>query len=167
MCVYIYPFIFWFIPLNYLLLPITLFFFFFFWVKVFVISKYKLLISFSSFQTVSFLTYLLRSFADYIKPHEESICKGIVNLLVTCPDSVFIRKVSSSPFKLYSLFDPFLFCVYNKADRLIQLTGTAGGLETRTWDRFQEGYFPSDWHSVRWKVTFKSNKFLLHNRHLI
>ncbi|KAE8010614.1 hypothetical protein FH972_006971 [Carpinus fangiana] len=43
-------------------------------------------------KTVSFLTYLLKSFADYIRPHEESICKSIVNLLVTCSDSVTIRK---------------------------------------------------------------------------
>ncbi|KAJ6378431.1 hypothetical protein OIU78_028637 [Salix suchowensis] len=43
-------------------------------------------------KTVSFLTYLLKSFAEYIRPHEESICKSIVNLLVTCSDSVSIRK---------------------------------------------------------------------------
>ncbi|GLT44576.1 hypothetical protein SLA2020_184620 [Shorea laevis] len=43
-------------------------------------------------KTVSFLTYLLKSCADYIRPHEESICKSIVNLLVTCSDSVSIRK---------------------------------------------------------------------------
>ncbi|KAK4773935.1 hypothetical protein SAY87_028954 [Trapa incisa] len=43
-------------------------------------------------KTVSFLTYLLKSFADYIRPHEESICRSIVNLLVTCSDSVSIRK---------------------------------------------------------------------------
>ncbi|KAH9312037.1 hypothetical protein KI387_027072, partial [Taxus chinensis] len=43
-------------------------------------------------KTVSFLTYLLRSFADYIRPHEESISKSIVNLLISCPDSVIIRK---------------------------------------------------------------------------
>ncbi|KAK9039755.1 hypothetical protein V6N11_014947 [Hibiscus sabdariffa] len=43
-------------------------------------------------KTVSFLTYLLKSFADYIRPHEESICTSIVNLLVTCSDSVSIRK---------------------------------------------------------------------------
>ncbi|KAK8653078.1 hypothetical protein V6N13_127093 [Hibiscus sabdariffa] len=43
-------------------------------------------------KTVSFLTYLLKSFADYIRPHEENICKSIVNLLVTCSDSVSIRK---------------------------------------------------------------------------
>ncbi|KAJ7944172.1 transformation/transcription domain-associated protein-like [Quillaja saponaria] len=43
-------------------------------------------------KTVSFLIYLLRSFADYIRLHEESICKSIVNLLVTCSDSVSIRK---------------------------------------------------------------------------
>lgn len=44
-------------------------------------------------QTVSFLTYLLRSFADCIRPHEDSISKSIVSLLVSCPDSVSIRKV--------------------------------------------------------------------------
>nr|KYP66863.1 Transformation/transcription domain-associated protein [Cajanus cajan] len=43
-------------------------------------------------KTVSFLTYLLKSYADYIRTHEESICKSIVNLLVTCSDSVSIRK---------------------------------------------------------------------------
>ncbi|CAH1449509.1 unnamed protein product [Lactuca virosa] len=43
-------------------------------------------------KTVSFLTYLFKSFADYIRPHEESICKSILNLLVTCSDSVSIRK---------------------------------------------------------------------------
>ncbi|KAI3989472.1 hypothetical protein MKX01_022747 [Papaver californicum] len=43
-------------------------------------------------KTVSFLTYLLKGFTDYIRPHEENICKSIVNLLVTCPDSVSIRK---------------------------------------------------------------------------
>ncbi|XP_010436242.1 PREDICTED: probable transcription-associated protein 1, partial [Camelina sativa] len=43
-------------------------------------------------KTVSFLTYLLKSCAEYIRPHEESICKSIVNLLVTCSDSVSIRK---------------------------------------------------------------------------
>ncbi|KAG6555625.1 hypothetical protein Mapa_002860 [Marchantia paleacea] len=43
-------------------------------------------------KTVSFLTYLLKSFADCIRSHEESISKSIVNLLVSCPDSVSIRK---------------------------------------------------------------------------
>ncbi|XLR64513.1 hypothetical protein S83_015185 [Arachis hypogaea] len=43
-------------------------------------------------KTVSFLTYLLKSYADYIRPHEENICKSIVSLLVTCSDSVSIRK---------------------------------------------------------------------------
>ncbi|CAM8985650.1 unnamed protein product [Rhodiola kirilowii] len=43
-------------------------------------------------KTVSFLTYILKSFPDYIKPHGESICRSIVNLLVRCPDSVSIRK---------------------------------------------------------------------------
>ncbi|EHA8588761.1 hypothetical protein COCNU_scaffold006566G000100 [Cocos nucifera] len=43
-------------------------------------------------KTLSFLTYLLKSHAEYIRPHEENMCKSIVNLLVTCPDSVSIRK---------------------------------------------------------------------------
>lgn len=43
-------------------------------------------------KTLSFLTYLLKSYVDYIRPHEDNICKSIVNLLVTCPDSVSIRK---------------------------------------------------------------------------
>ncbi|CAN8229179.1 unnamed protein product [Cochlearia groenlandica] len=43
-------------------------------------------------KTVSFLTYLLKSSVEYIRPHEESICKSIVNLLVTCPDSASMRK---------------------------------------------------------------------------
>eukprot|EP00899_Mesostigma_viride_P026573 jgi/Mesvir1/70/Mv13673-RA.2 len=43
-------------------------------------------------KTVSFLTYLLRSFAEYIRPHQASVSKGVVDLLVTCPDSVSIRK---------------------------------------------------------------------------
>ncbi|KAM7251269.1 hypothetical protein ACFE04_023152 [Oxalis oulophora] len=43
-------------------------------------------------KTVSFLTYLLKSCADYIRPHEGSICKSIINLLVTCSDSVSVRK---------------------------------------------------------------------------
>ncbi|XP_043711461.1 transformation/transcription domain-associated protein-like [Telopea speciosissima] len=43
-------------------------------------------------KTISFLTYLLKSFADYIRPHEESICRSIVNLFVSCPDTVSVRK---------------------------------------------------------------------------
>lgn len=43
-------------------------------------------------KTVSFLTYLLKSCTDYIRPHEESICRSIVTLLVTCSDSVTIRR---------------------------------------------------------------------------
>ncbi|XP_008795100.2 transformation/transcription domain-associated protein-like [Phoenix dactylifera] len=43
-------------------------------------------------KTLSFLTYLLKSHAEYFRPHEEHMCKSIVNLLVTCPDSVSIRK---------------------------------------------------------------------------
>ncbi|OMP02382.1 Armadillo-like helical [Corchorus olitorius] len=50
-------------------------------------------------ETVSFLTYLLKSFADYIRPHEESLCKNIVNLLSTCSDSATIRKKLLVAFK--------------------------------------------------------------------
>ena len=55
--------------------------------------NFAYLIAMVCVQTVSFLTYLLRSFADCIRPHEESISKSIVSLLVSCPDSVSIRKV--------------------------------------------------------------------------
>ncbi|OMO85153.1 hypothetical protein COLO4_21736 [Corchorus olitorius] len=50
-------------------------------------------------KTVSFLTYLLKSFADYIRQHEESLCKNIVNLLSTCSDSATIRKKLLVAFK--------------------------------------------------------------------
>ncbi|KAJ0977285.1 hypothetical protein J5N97_012759 [Dioscorea zingiberensis] len=63
-------------------------------------------------------TYLLKSCTDYIRPHEENICKSIVNLLVTCPDAVSIRKellialkhVLSTDFKqgLFPLIDTLL-----------------------------------------------------------
>ncbi|KAJ0977297.1 hypothetical protein J5N97_012771 [Dioscorea zingiberensis] len=58
-------------------------------------------------KTLSFLTYLLKSCTDYIRPHEENICKSIVNLLVTCPDAVSIR---STDFKqgLFPLIDTLL-----------------------------------------------------------
>lgn len=55
--------------------------------------NFAYLLAMTCVQTVSFLTYLLRSFADCIRPHEESISKSIVSLLVSCPDSVSIRKV--------------------------------------------------------------------------
>lgn len=40
------------------------------------------------------MTYLLRSFSDDIRPYTENVSKSIVNLLVTCPDSISTRKVS-------------------------------------------------------------------------
>ena len=43
-------------------------------------------------KTVSFLTYLLRSCADTLRPHKDRVSQGIVELLVTCPDSVATRK---------------------------------------------------------------------------
>lgn len=91
-------------------------------------------------QTVSFLTYLLKSFADYIKQHEESICKSIVNLLVTCSDSVSIRKVGlSCNFMSFSLFTLL------KID-LCKLSspGTIGSSETCAWDGLQTGFISFD-----------------------
>lgn len=43
-------------------------------------------------KTVSFLTYLLRSFGDLIKPHQHSISKAIIELMISTPDNVAIRK---------------------------------------------------------------------------
>ena len=42
-------------------------------------------------KTVSFLTYLLRS-PTHAVSYQDSICQSIVDLLVTCPDSINIRK---------------------------------------------------------------------------
>ena len=53
------------------------------------------------------MTFLLQSCADYIRPHEESICKSIVKLLVTCSDSVSIRKVTILLLILLIVLDPF------------------------------------------------------------
>ncbi|CAH1450692.1 unnamed protein product [Lactuca virosa] len=39
-------------------------------------------------KTVSFMTYLLKSFADYIRPQEESICKSIVASLLLSGDAI-------------------------------------------------------------------------------
>ncbi|CAI7886248.1 unnamed protein product [Closterium sp. NIES-54] len=58
-------------------------------------------------KTVSFLTYLLRGYADIIRPHEANIAKSIVNLLLTCPDVVATRKVRSPGLTL-SRHAPFL-----------------------------------------------------------
>ncbi|WVZ66880.1 hypothetical protein U9M48_016041 [Paspalum notatum var. saurae] len=65
-------------------------------------------------KTLSFLSYLLKSNADYIKSYEESICKSIVNLLVTCPpDSellVGLKQVLNTEYKrgLFPLIDTLL-----------------------------------------------------------
>ena len=47
-------------------------------------------------QTVSFLTYLLRSYAEQIRPHEAGVASSILSLLRTCPDIVASRKVSTA-----------------------------------------------------------------------
>lgn len=41
---------------------------------------------------MSFLTYLLSRFADDIRPHQDRIAGSVVDLLVTCPDSVPVRR---------------------------------------------------------------------------
>jgi len=44
-------------------------------------------------KTLSFLTYLLRAFAEIMRPYQESIPKCVINLLRNCPaESVSIRK---------------------------------------------------------------------------
>ncbi|KAK1363493.1 Histone acetyltransferase SAGA, TRRAP/TRA1 component, PI-3 kinase superfamily [Heracleum sosnowskyi] len=43
-------------------------------------------------KTLSFLSYFLREYSKYTRPHEEIICKGILNLFVNCPDSLSVRK---------------------------------------------------------------------------
>lgn len=44
-------------------------------------------------KTLSFLTYLLRAYADVMRPYQESIPKCVIQLLLTCPpESVSIRK---------------------------------------------------------------------------
>ncbi|KAI8019703.1 Transcription-associated protein 1 [Camellia lanceoleosa] len=75
-------------------------------------------------KAISFLTYLLKSFSDYIRPHEESICKSIVNLLITCSDSdllVALKLVLGTDFKrgLFPLIDTLL------EERILVGTGRA------------------------------------------
>jgi transformation/transcription domain-associated protein len=44
-------------------------------------------------KTLSFLTYLLRAFADFMRPYQESIPKCVIQLLLMCPpESASIRK---------------------------------------------------------------------------
>ena len=44
-------------------------------------------------KTLSFLTYLLRAFADFMRPYEETISKSVIQLLIACPpEAVTTRK---------------------------------------------------------------------------
>jgi transformation/transcription domain-associated protein len=43
-------------------------------------------------KTVSFLTFLLRASADYLRPHQQELATAIVELLKSCPDIVAVRK---------------------------------------------------------------------------
>jgi hypothetical protein len=62
-------------------------------------------------KTVSFLTFLLRSYSEYLKPFESSIVKSVLMLLQRCPEeSVNTRKVFTfTLFLLLSFFLPFFF----------------------------------------------------------
>jgi transformation/transcription domain-associated protein len=45
-------------------------------------------------KTLSFLTYLLRGSAEWVRPHKETIPISVVQLLVSCPhDLILVRKV--------------------------------------------------------------------------
>jgi transformation/transcription domain-associated protein len=46
----------------------------------------------SQVKMVSFVTYLLRGYAEAIQPHHEAISQSIVDLLRSCPDNVATRK---------------------------------------------------------------------------
>jgi transformation/transcription domain-associated protein len=46
----------------------------------------------SQVKMVSFVTYLLRGYAEAILPHQEAISSSIVELLKSCPDNVAVRK---------------------------------------------------------------------------
>jgi len=47
-------------------------------------------------QTLSFLTYVLRGFADRMKPYQEHLSKAVIQLLLNCPaSSITSRKVSA------------------------------------------------------------------------
>ena len=46
----------------------------------------------SQVKMVSFVTYLLRGYAEAIQPHQEAISQSIVDLLRSCPDNVATRK---------------------------------------------------------------------------
>ena len=46
----------------------------------------------SQVKMVSFVTYLLRGYAEAIAPHQEAISGSIVELLKSCPDTVATRK---------------------------------------------------------------------------
>lgn len=92
-------------------------------------------------QTVSFLTYLLKSFAEYIRPHEESICKSIVNLLVTCSDSVSIRKASCV---IYVLLLDLVSSGFKFLCMTMWNAGVVGSLKTCFGHRFQEGFVSFD-----------------------
>ena len=57
----------------------------------------------SNSQTLSFLAYMLRGYADHLKPYQENIPKYVIQLLHNCPsESAAIRKVFTSLRNLFS-----------------------------------------------------------------
>lgn len=93
-------------------------------------------------QTVSFLTYLLKSFADYIRPHEESISRSIVNLLVTCSDSVSIRKVRYSYYDLFFLGDSLALGCVSEMFKICLVQELLVALKHVLGTDFKRGLFP-------------------------
>ena len=70
-------------------------------------------------KTVSFLTYLVRSFANYCNPHQDKIAKCVVALLTRQPDSVSVRKellVATRQFFATDFRTPF----YPHLDKLME-----------------------------------------------
>lgn len=94
----------------------------------------------------------MKSFADYIRPHEESICKSIVNLLVTCSDSVTIRKVNIDAF-IFLIFSWMVFPFIITKLKVLGV-GVVGSLKTCSWNWFQEGIISLDWHAFGREVIF-------------
>ena len=66
----------------------------------------------SQVKMVSFVTYLLRGYAEAIQPHQEAISQSIVDLLRSCPDNVATRKelpATSSPRRISGGVSTFIW----------------------------------------------------------
>ncbi|KAJ3191208.1 hypothetical protein HK101_007980 [Irineochytrium annulatum] len=47
---------------------------------------------FKSLQTVSFVAYILRMYAQYMKPHENTVAEAVVSLLKDCPPEASVQR---------------------------------------------------------------------------